>query len=306
MLSIQKVGNQVLNGNPKSFYIFIGEEYGIKEKYIDKLKNHYHEVVEINKVSDLFEIMIRKQIIPLKPKLYISRYDEEFIKSLDKKSNEKIHKIEPRIIGTLICIFEASKHSEKCIKYLPDYTVSFDNVNIEFIKKYLIADFPNMDKELIDFSIQFHKDYKSAHNTCISLNNSDLNVLKQYNSETILKALNVNVSVSDKQFRYGIASRNFAYCINIIDNYNGQFDTLFYTFLSTMIDLEKILSHTNQQSDLSEYSKYWNITDIYHMFMNIYSELEKSRMISTYNIYGGIIYLLGLLQFSPVPKVGEL
>lgn len=306
MLSIQEVGNQVLTGNPKSFYIFIGEEYGIKEKYLDRLKTQYCESVEIDKVSDLFEIMNKKQIISLQPKLYISRYDEDFIKVLDKKSIEKIHKIESRIVGTLICIFENSKHAAKCIKYLPDYTVSFDRVNIEFIKKYLIAEFSKMDMDLINLSVQLHTDYKSAYNTCVSLNNADLHVLKRYDNETISRILNVNSSVSDKQLRYGIASRNFAYCLSAIDGYNGQLDSLLYIFLSTMIDLEKIISNSRQQSDLSIYNKCWNIEDVYHMFMNVYAELEKSRIISTYDVYGGLIYLISLLQFSPVPKVGVL
>ena len=304
MLSIQEVGKQVLTGNPKSFYIFIGEEYGIKEKYLDNLKEHYREFTEISKISELFEIMSRKQIIPLQPKLYIARYDEEFIQSLDKKSAEKLHKMESKIIGTLVCIFEISKQSSKCVKYLPDYTVSFDGINTEFIKKYLADDFPEMDKSLIDFAVQLHSDYKGAYNTCISLNNIDAYVLAQYNKEDLSKALGTSFSTSDNQFRYGIASRNFAHCISVIDNYNGQLDSLLYIFLSTMLDLEKLITNPKQQSDLSRYSKCWSITDIYHMFMNVYAELEKSRMVSTYDVYIGLVYLIGLLQFSPVPKVG--
>ncbi len=302
MLSIQEVGKQVLSGTPKSFYIFIGEEYGIKEKYLDNLKKHYHDATEISKVSELLNVMSRKQIIPLKPKLYISRYDEEFIQSLDKNSTDKINKMSSKIIGTLVCIFEIPKHTSKCVKYLPDYTVSFDKINIEFVKKYLNADFPQIDKNLIDFSVRRHSDYKGAYNTCISLKNADSYVLEQYDNESISKVLGLNSASSEKQFRYGIASRNFAGCISIIDTYSGQLESLLYIFLSTMIDLERLLSNPKQKSDLIRYSKCWNVTDIYHMFMNAYAELEKSRTMSVYDVYNGLVYLIGLLQFSPIPE----
>ncbi len=306
LLSIQEVGKQVLTGNPKCFYIFIGAEYGIKEKYLNNLKNHYHESVEFDKVSDLFDLMSKKHIIPIQPKLYIVRYDEEFIKSLDKNSSSKIQKIESKIIGTLVCIYELPKHTAKCAKYLPDYTVSFDMVNIDFIKKYLIADFPELDNRLIDFSVKLHQDYKSAYNTCLSLNTANIDVVDQYNYDDLSKALGICFSTSDNQFRYGVASRNFSYCLSVIDNYNGQLDSLFYVFLATLIDLEKQICNARNKYDLSKYIKCWNINDIYHMFMNVYKELEKSRTLSSYNVYAGLVYLVGVLQFSPVPKDGEL
>ncbi|MCM1226162.1 MAG: hypothetical protein NC320_01895 [Clostridium sp.] len=306
MLSIQEVGQQVLTGKPKSFYIFIGEEYGIKEKYLDNLKNHYQDSSEISKVSELFEIMNHKRIIPLQPKLYIARYDEEFIQNMDKNTAAVISKMESKIIGTLVCVYELPKHVNKCLKYLPDHTVSFDGINSNFIKKYLTVDFPSLESSLIDFSVQLHKDYKSAYNACISLSNADTDVLTKYNGTELSKALGTSFSASESQFRQGIASRNFGYCLSVVDNYNGDLNLLIYTFLSTMIDLEKLLSNPKQQSDLSKYNKCWNIADVYNMFMNVYNELEKSRSISTYDVYTRLVYLISILQFSPVPEVDAI
>lgn len=306
MLSIQEVGTQVLTGNPMPFYVFVGNEYGIKEKYLENISNHYQISVEVNNMSDIIELMSKKHIVPLKPTLYIVRYDEDFLRGLDKKSNDRMKAIEKKFIGTVVCIFELQKHSDKCTKYLPDFTVSFDSISPEFIKKYLKSDFPNMDSSVIDFAVQLRNDYKGAHNICASLSHADPDVLMKYDGNALADVLGSNFSTSEKQFRYGVASRNFAYCLSVIDNYNGQLDMLLYTFLSTMIDIEKGITNPKQQSDLKKWSSQWNVSDVYHMFMNVYSELEKSRILSTYNVYAGLLYLIGLLQYSPIPEVGAL
>ena len=306
MLSIQEVGTQVLTGNPKPFYVFIGSEYGIKAKYLENLKFHYNSVVEINNVADVLELMSKKHIISLKPTLYIVRYDEEFLRTLDKKASEKLTKIESKIIGTIVCIYEIQKQSDKCAKYLPDFTVSFDNVSSEFIKKYLKSDFPELDSSVIDFAVQLRSDYKSAYNICASLRYADPDELAKYDGNRLAAVLGNNFSTSEKQFRYGVASRNFAYCLSVIDSYNGQLDMLIYTFLSTLIDLERIISNPKQQNDLKQYANCWNISDVYHLFMHVYSELEKSRMLSSYDVYSGLLYLISLLQYSPVPEVGTI
>ena len=306
MLSIQEVGKQVLTGNPKPFYVFIGSEYGIKEKYLENLKSYYNNVVEVGNIADVLELMSKKHIIPLKPTLYIVRYDEEFLRTLDKKSNDNLIKVESKIIGTIVCIYEIQKQSDKCAKYLPDFTVSFDSVSPEFIKKYLKSDFVELDSSVIDFSVQVRSDYKSAYNICASLKCADSDELAKYDGNHLATVLGNNFSTSEKQFRYGVASRNFAYSLSVIDSYNGQLDMLMYTFLSTLIELERIISNPKQQSDLKQYVSCWNTSDVYYLFMHIYSELEKSRVLSTYDVYSGLLYLISLLQYSPVPEVGVL
>lgn len=306
MVDIQKTGEQILSNNPMKFYIFVGDEYGIKEKYIKKLKNYYNKYIESDSVSEILQLMIKKHIIPLEPTLYIIRYDEDFINSLDKKTNEKIHKFENKIIGTVVCVYETTKHSEKCAKYLPDFTTSFNHVDSKFIKKYLKSDFPELKVSLIDFAEKYSSDYKSAYNLCLSLNNANSTIISKYKEKFLIYTLGANLTVSESDFRYGVATRNFKYCISVLDRYNDDKNALFYVFLQTMIDLEKMMADRRFKSDLKDYARLWNINDIYNMFMNVYSEIERSRNISAYDIDSGIIYLLSLLQFSPIPKVGSL
>ena len=50
-MTIQEAGTQILNDNPGKFYIFCGEEYGIKFRYIEKLKQHYKNYAEAETVE---------------------------------------------------------------------------------------------------------------------------------------------------------------------------------------------------------------------------------------------------------------
>ena len=42
MRTIQEVGTEILTGTPAKMYVMIGQEYGIKMKYIKILANHYN------------------------------------------------------------------------------------------------------------------------------------------------------------------------------------------------------------------------------------------------------------------------
>lgn len=299
MLSIQDAGKQILTGNPGKFYVFVGEEYGIKEKYLTTLKSHYGAYTEVDSVDEILKFMGNKHLIPLQPKLYISRYDEGFIQSLNDSTSKKIDSL--NIIGTLICVYQSSKHTTKCAKYLPDYTISFDAVNSLFVKKYLRSDFPNMSDNLIDFAVRTRNDYKGAWNICNSL--SRISIPINCREKELSMMFGCSNSSTDNQLRAGIASRNFAYTLSILENYSDDIDSVFYTILNTLIELDKLIDNKMTQSDLREYAKAWTAQDIYNMFMNTYSELKKVRSYSSYKPINSLIYLLGLMQFSPIPSL---
>ena len=82
MLSIQEVGTEILTHNPRKLYIMVGQEYGIKTKYIDILAEHYGRKEECLSMSSIIDIMNTKHIIPLQPAVYVVRYDDSFITDL--------------------------------------------------------------------------------------------------------------------------------------------------------------------------------------------------------------------------------
>lgn len=304
MLNIQEAGKQILSGNPSKFYVFVGDEYGIKDRYLSILKDHYKQYAECECVSDVFNQMKHRSIIPLSPKLYIVRYDEEYIQSLSDRSAEEIETM--NIVGTIVCIYQNSKHSTKCCKYLEKYTVQFDPVNIGFIRKYLVSDFPDIDSALIDFAVKIRSDYRGAWNVCNCLKHAKDAPVMRYGDNAVADTFGVQNTSEDDQFKVGIAARDFAYCIHTLESYQGDISMLLYVMLSTMLEIERLMCAPKAKSNLQKYVRSWTLNDVYHMFMHIYSELELSRSAASYDIYDRIVYLLGIMQFSPIPKVGDV
>jgi len=302
-MDIQTAGQQILNKQPTKFYVFCGLEFGIKERYLNILKEHYGEMVEYDRVQELFSLFGRKQLMPLQPKLYVVRYDEDFIASMDGTAADTVKKL--NIIGTVVCIYQSSKHCTKCSKHLAEFTVSFDTVNSVYIKKYLTADFPNLGSNLIDFAVQIHSDYKAAWNVCSCLNMADSNLVKQYSSKVLADLFGHRDITSSEQLKIGIAAKNFGYSLSVIESYSEDLSGVFYVILNTLIELEKLTATPHASSALKDYAKIWNISDVYHMFMNTYAELEKSRKLSAYDICSGAVYLLGLMQFQSIPPVNS-
>ena len=303
MLSVQEVGTQILTGNPGKFYVFLGEEYGVKEKYLDNLKNHYQgEFVEMSSVSEILSIMSRKQIIPLQPKLYIVRYDESYVSSLSDKSEPAIDG--SNIVGTVVCIYEEAKHCNKIEKYLPNYSVRIDKVSPQFVTKYLSSEFTNIPDRLIDLSIRYTDNYSQARNMCRSISKA-VNEVNQLSDEDISDLFGTVTLSSNSQIRIGVASRSFKYLMNAIDTYDSQYDSALYTMLSTMLELEKLKMSKHAQSDIREYANRWSLPDIYYFFNHVYAEIKKLRSMSS-DAKLSLIYLSSLVAFTTIPRKEEI
>lgn len=303
MRPIQEVGNEVLNSNPAQFYIWAGTEYGIKNKYLEKLKEHYEVFKEVESVDSILSIMRRKQLIPLKPTLYIVRYDEQFVAKVNKDTAEAISTT--NIVGTIVCLYEEEKHLTKFDKHLSDYTTSFNRVASNFIQKYLENDFPELDKRLVAYAVNCRDNYIGAQFLCSGwLTMQD--TLLRYSEQQIYQLFGKQDAATELQIRQGTASKNFKYLMGVLDTFDGQLDTILYNMLSTFIELEKLQRNRYAESDIKEYVKLWPIANIYYMFMNTYNELIKCRSYSGHDVKNSIIYLFGLLQFGTTPKPEEM
>lgn len=303
MISIQELGMQILNHAPQKFYIFGGSEYGIKMRYIDELADYYGSKEEYSSVSDLLSFMSTKHIIPLKPTVYIIRYDDLFYSQISEKYATRIKNC--NIVGTVICIYDTQKIITKMDKYLPEYTAVIDSVNPQFVAKYLKKDFPSIPDRLINVAVNCSTDYGQAKNICTSMT-FDLEGVSKLSDEDIKTLFGHQDLSTQTQLRQGIAAKNFGYLMKVLETYDGQIDNVIYTILQTMIDMDKLFSSRYGQSDIKEYMSMWKREDVYYMFMHAYNELKKLRSNSSYDINNSIIYLFGLLKFSSIPSLEEM
>lgn len=303
MITIQEVGSQILNQKPMNFYIFCGNEYGIKMKYISFLTKYYDgRVNENNKVMDVITYMRTNHFIPPEPSLYIIRYDDDFISGLSEAVAKVI--FDTKIIGTIVCIYENEKHTQKLDKFFPDHTVSIGSVNHQFIEKYLLDDFKTIPENCVKNVAGLFDDYRSAFNVCNSLKLIDTLTLQSLSKDDIRSSVYVK---PDDEFTSNIkkviASRNYDLILKAIEAYPTSLDNFLYDLLSTMLELEK-LTCLKSDSDLTQYLKRWNINDIYNLFQCAYVILNEIRTDSTAT-QDRILFLVSLIPFNPIPGVGE-
>lgn len=297
-MQIQEVGKQILSDNPTKFYVFCGDDYGIKFKYIQKMRNRYGFIEEFNTVSEAINKFQIKSILPKPKRLYIVRYDDEFLSDMSDKTESLISDLD--IPGTLVCIYESEKSTKKCMKYIPQYTVEINHVNKSLVYKYIQSDFPDMPESILRSISILALDYSNAYNICNCLTHS--NSINSISEDIIKTVFGCKQQADDSTIRYGIASRNFSFTMSAIDNYSGNLDSVLYIILSTMLELDKVLCNKFCKSEYRKYSNRWSHADVYNMFSQTYEQLNaiRSDFDSPYN---AVLYLISLLQFQSIPDL---
>lgn len=301
MISIQDLGLSIMSETPSPFYIVGGQEYGIKDKYIDTLTKRFGKKEEYPTVSSLIDFLSVKHLVPLKPALYIVRYDESFVSSISQPMAQKINNL--KFQGSIFCIYTEQKHIDKLDKFLPKCTCVIESVNPKFIEKYLHSDFPKLDDRSIRIATKCASNYGHARTICKSMTCADPAVLARMSEGQLSKLFGCNDSSTEAEIQRAIAGRNFVQAVQLLETYEGSLDNLVYTVLQTMIEMEKLLTAKYPNGDLKDYAKLWKLEDVYYMFMNGYAELEKLRSNTATNVKSSLIYLFGLFTFQNIPSV---
>lgn len=303
MISIQEAGKEILTHSPRPFYVWVGPEYGIKEKYLAMLSECYSSTRDVDSVAEVLSLMKTKHMIPLEPCLYVVRYDDAFVASLSDKTGQKIQST--HIIGTIVCIYESDKQANKLEKYLPEFTVHIDSVDPRFVYKYLHSEFPTVCDRFLRFASTHATNYSHARNMTRCASCLDQKMLDESDDDTLSSLFATSIDFSEKQFQMHIACRHSSYLISNLEKYSNSLDNMLYSILRTMVEMEKALSTSYGQSDFREYNKYWRMEDVYNMFMITYHVLKVSRSQSV-DIENLVVFLLSLLSFDKIPTIGEL
>ena len=303
MLSIQEVGRSILTNNPNNLYMFVGHEYGIKDTYLSHLKDYYQSYREVDKMSDIIRMFSTKRLIASDPELYIIRYDEDFISNLDAKLSNKVKSLD--IVGTVVCLYESSNSEAKLSKYLPEYTVSIDEVSSTYLLKYLKSEFSSIPDTVLRDVVLLGTNYQDCRNMCYSLSNMSSTVLQNLSKADLASTFGKNTNYTEKLFKDCIMSRNYFKALCMVESEDVDADSRIYAIMSAMIELEKILSGSKISDNYKKYREVWDLRSVYNMFMNCYDQIRKSR-------YGGttsknsLLYLVYLLRFKNIPSVEDL
>ena len=301
MISIQDLGLSIMSPTPKKFYIVGGSEYGIKDKYMDILTKLYGRKEEYPSVAAVVDFLSVKHLIPVPPALYVVRYDEAFVSSINPAMIAKINGL--KMSGTIFCIYSDPKHIAKLDKSFPNATCAIEPVNLKYIQKYLHEDFPKLDDRSIKIAAEYASSYGHARMLCKSMICADPGVLARMTEPQLAKLLGCESASAEADIQKAVAGRNFIQATQLLDSFEGTEDNLVYAILQTMIDMEKILTSKYSDSPLKDYAKFWKLQDVFNMFMNTYSELDKLRSNTSSDVRSSLIYLFGLMTFKDIPSV---
>ena len=301
MITIQELGLQILKGEPKKFYVFGGQEYGVKNKYIQKLSEKFGPIYECSSLIDTLSQMHRKQLVSMPSGVYIARYDEEFLSQLNDKSEAYISSA--NIPGVIVCLYENSKSVSKCDKYLPNNTAVIDQVDLKFIVRYLHEDFPKLDDRSISVAAKSSSSYGHAKCICSCMQYADPDALARLSEPELAALFGCNSYSDETEVKIGVGSKNFRKLLACAETYSEDLNRIIYTILQTMIEFDKIKSSKYSDSILRQFDNKWTREDVYYMFMHAFSELSKLRSLSSYRVEDSLIYLFSLITFSRIPSL---
>lgn len=299
MLTIQEVGTEILSNKPRKLYIMLGDEWGIKQKYLDLIANTCEgRVVEYPSMAELVKFLKTRRLIPLQKTMFVIRQDETFVSGAQDLAAALIPL---KVPGTIVCLYDGDKNLQKFDKVLSDFVVMINKVSKPFLMKYLKQDYPGIANQYIEMVVDIATDYGAAKNICRALAVLKPEQLAYVSTTELCRVFGYSREYTDTQVRMGVAARDFNYLADAMQSFLNDLDAVLYSILSTMLELEKLKCNPHTQSDLSSYVKYWTIEDIYYMFDYTYEEIRRLRSMSSYNPENSILFLFSLLKFSPIP-----
>ena len=288
MLTIRDGAIELFSDSHKNVYFFTGQEYGVKKEYIDKLSSQFNYVIEnYDSFQSIIDTCKNKPLFIDHNKLYLVRYDKQFISSLN--NNLKPH-------GLIIGLYEDEKDESKLDKYFPDKVIRFNLMSKEVEANHLYQHFENLPSTYISASVNMSSNYYQAYNICKTMTfMKDLDL----SQSELFSLFGYDILSNEENFKISVAAKNFRSCIKEVDRFDGlDLSTFHYAMLSVFLDIAKCKYKSNPNSYIYQYVKKWNIEELNYLYNETINQIEKLRNYSNYDPYISIVYLLGLLNFK--------
>ena len=302
MISIQQAGLEILGNNPGKLYFFCGKEFGVKQKYIDHLVELFGVEEDVESLTRLFASFKRKSLLALTPKLYVCRYDYEFVKQFDAKKADSLNV--DLIDGCVVALYDDEKSFKKLDKLFPNNVVRFDEVSSQFTEKYLKSDYPSLDERYVHLAAEnCFGGYGHAKVVCGQMNciSNSLNLVED---EDLLLTFGLSKSFTEDQMMKRAAARSFSGVVKVVDSYEGDLNHLINGLCHVSIELDKAMD-SRAETPYSKYVKMWTREDVYNFFEQAYCKTLELRSGLGSSAYDALTYLASLLKFKSIPSVEQ-
>lgn len=293
MITVQDGVKQIYSDSPKPVYFLTGPEYGVKLQYINVLASRCNDQIEeYPSVLNFIDTFKKKSLIPRTNKVYIVRYDKEFISKIS------LDILKVSIPGHLICLYQDDSDEAKLDKVFPDNVLRVNKLTPAIELKHLSKEFESLPELLIESIIEISPDFYSAKLVCNSISYLPKNIIHNISRSDLKSLFGYSVEHDSMSFKTAIASRDFKLAVNEIESYEGDLSLLLYDVLSTLLELFKVCEKNYSDSFVKPYVQKWDRASIVNMYNEVYSQLDMLRNYSTYSPYISLMYICSLLQFK--------
>ena len=137
MKMLENLKKDILNNKLENFYVFYGEDYGIRRHYIEKLKTYFDKITVVESCEEVSNNIVAKSLFKFK-ELFIVYDDESFANLSKLKIQTFINRLKDK---TLIIVYEEPLESSTLFKEFSSYITYFptvqDNIAMEFVDSEL-------------------------------------------------------------------------------------------------------------------------------------------------------------------------
>lgn len=133
-MTIIELKDQIIKNQLSSFYIFVGEEIGIINIYIEQMSNKVGlPVIRADSVLSVYSKCTTRSIFGNSDSIYVIRGDKDFMKE------EKVHLTIEQDVGKniIILLYDKLDSRLKFGKFFKDQTITFEKLAPNVLKSYV-------------------------------------------------------------------------------------------------------------------------------------------------------------------------
>lgn len=157
MKKLEELKKELINNQIGKFYVFYGEDYGIRRHYIEKIKTNFsiiryfdncEAIARLTQGASLFKM---KQLLLVHSDLNFINESKEFIETFIKRLD----------VYTVILIYESLPTTCNLYKYFENYITKFPNVQDDIAQEFVKSEVNLYKDDIVEIAKDCHNDYNN-------------------------------------------------------------------------------------------------------------------------------------------------
>lgn len=226
MKKLEDLKTEILNNKINNFYVFYGEDFGIRKHYINKISETFGGSIYLNDYNEVSSMTVTKGLFTIK-KLLVIYNDQEFLKLNDKQLATFIERLNKYTV-----IFDYDTLAETYIKKFDNYCTYFPEVETIIATEFIEDEVNLINKDKNNLAYNCENNYSNILLECDKIKNyaeySNLSQQNAYENLEIQKQMIKRVDEFDcNAFMDDVLTNNrdrISYWSELITkNYNDEF-----------------------------------------------------------------------------------